>query len=465
MTNELPNAGYLDEPWQWDALVTLCRAAGGFGCDSEFDGLNVGKQSCVGRARVHVWSVAVRTDRLDPRGYHRCRGYVLPASSLDYTPLRALLEDESVRKDLHNQSVDDHAFHNHGIRLRGARNTLGLVRWYRPELVNEPGRFKLKSLMHSMLGRSPVCTFKELVSYERQVQVPKEKQVTRQECSCGVEGCRKRKGHEKREWLETVTVYREKTERGEYPLRDIVKGHERFPLLCEYAVEDAVAAEQLGELCDETDNPAPFPFAPHRPGFCQAVEDAIVEMERVGIPVDRAWARDKVVEAEAMEEKELVWLHKWFVANAPTEGPHRREGVDPIWSSPTQKVRLFDELGFPRSPVWAKGRVKGDDVKMDWRAMEWIAANHPPATKLLGRLLHLQRIRSGKKYLIKLRDSSGLINPICGPAGDDDDRAGAVTGRLGIKGELEAQQLPKEGVKDLFGVRRGLVANEVAYAR
>jgi hypothetical protein len=119
---------------------------------------------------------------------------------------------------------------------------------------------------------------------------------------------------------------------------------------------------------------------------------------------------------------------------------------------------LFDELGFPRSPIWKKGRVKRGEVKMDGDAMAWIAKNHPPAKQLVGLCLQLQRIRSGLKYLVKLRDSGGWVNPICGPAGDEDDRAGAVTGRLGIKGELEAQQLPKEGEKDLYEIRKAIIA-------
>lgn len=367
-----------------------------------------------------------------------------------------------MRKEVHNQSVDSHALANHGVTLRGGRNTLGLVRWRRPELVNQAGRFQLKSLMTTLLGREPVCTYRELVSFKRPVTLTREKRVSRVVCSCGETGCRKRKGHDKSTVTETVLVERVKIERGEYPLESILPGHERWDLLVEYAAEDAVAALQIAELADETKDPAPFPFAPHRPGFSQAVEECVIEMERVGIPVDRPWATARVATADEMEEAELQWLARWYVLNAPAEGPHRREEIDEIWSSPTKKLALFDALEFPRSPVWAKGRVKNGEAKMDWKAMEWIATNHLPSKPLLEHLLQLQRIRSGRKYLTKLRDSSGMIHPVCGPAGDDDERAGAVTGRLGVKGELEAQQLPKEGQKDLFGVRRGIIAEGLA---
>jgi len=119
---------------------------------------------------------------------------------------------------------------------------------------------------------------------------------------------------------------------------------------------------------------------------------------------------------------------------------------------------LFEQLGFPPSPIWKKGRVKQGKAKLDATALEWIGKHHPPAKQVVRHLLELGKIRSSKKYLIKLRDSGGAVHPICGPAGDDDDRAGAVTGRLGIKGEFEAQQLPSREDKDLYKLRRAVVA-------
>ena len=71
---------------------------------------------------------------------------------------------------------------------------------------------------------------------------------------------------------------------------------------------------------------------------------------------------------------------------------------------------------------------------------------------------HLQRIRNGKKYLQKMRDSGGWVYPITGPAGDNDERSGAVTGRLAIKGALESQQLPSKEEKDLYHIRKGIAA-------
>ena len=456
--------GYLDQPKQWDELVGVLRAAGEFGLDTEFSGVELGSESPVGRARVHVWSVAVRSKRMGALGYRPGVGFCLPAAALLHPGLRALLGDPTVEKDVHNQSVDQHALAEHGITLRGAINTLGYVRWRMPWLINQPGRFKLKALMWSLLGRQPVATFAEVMADTR-VELRskwKTRKHTVTHCSCGVEGCRKRKGHAKRaeSWEEQEEVVSEHTVKFEWDLPQIVPGHPRWELLVRYAIDDAVAAIEIRELANETVDPAPWPYGGTRPPFSQAVEEAVIAMEAEGFPVDVEWCRTTADGALLDQEAELKWLHRWYVANAPTEGPHRREEVDPIWSSPTQKVRLFDELEFPRSPIWKKGRVKRGEVKMDGAAMEWIATNHKPAAKLIAHLLRLQRVRSGLKYLVKLRDSGGFIHVIAGPAGDEDDRAGAVTGRLGIKGPLEAQQLPKEGEKDLYSVRKAIVAND-----
>lgn len=184
-------------------------------------------------------------------------------------------------------------------------------------------------------------------------------------------------------------------------------------------------------------------------------------MERAGFPVDRPFCREQLAKALTDEEEELAWLYRWYVRNAPIEGPHSRAQVDKIWTSPTRLILMLDGLGLPRSPIWKKGMVKEGDVKTDETAMTWLAKEVPAMSKFVGHFVKLKRIRSGKKYHTKLANSTGRIHPICGPAGDGDDRNGAITGRLGIKGEFEGAQMPKEGDKDLYKVRRAIVANPV----
>jgi DNA polymerase I-like protein with 3'-5' exonuclease and polymerase domains len=450
---------YLDREEQWHELARRATAAGEIGLDTEFSGVNLKKQSCVGRARIHVWSIALRGRAFSSYGFHRCRGWVLSAAALDDAVIRALLENPAVRKNIHNQSVDQHALANHGVRLAGARNTLGLVRWKIPRLINQKGRFGLKPLMNTLLHRDPVCEFEDVVDDVRTVSVTKVKRVTHRYCSCGVDGCRLRKGHTKTAVETDEAITTDKQERFRHPLESIVPGHPRWDLLLRYAADDAVAALEIAEIADATEDPDGWCYTDGaRPAFSQAAEDAIVDMETVGIPVDVDYCTASLGPARAQEEEDLAALHEWYVATAPTFGPHRREDADPIWSSHPRKLALFDALRFPRSPIWKKGRVKRGDVKLDGVAQDWIGKNHPPAGWLMTKLLHLQRVRSGIKYLEKLAGSGGMVHPTCGPSSDADERAGAVTGRLGVKGELEAQQLPSIEEKDLYTIRKALTS-------
>ncbi len=449
---------WLDKPEHWDALAERCEAAGVIGLDTEFYNVNVKKQSCVGRARIHVWSIALRTAKRSPLGHAVARGWVLPVDALGHPGLRAMLENPATVKAIHNQSVDQHTLANHGVRLAGAVNTLGLCRWHRPELVSQPGRFGLKALMGTMLHREPVCSFKELVTDTRTVQRARQRTIRRTECSCGTPGCRLRKGHLKRSWEESVEVITERQETFQHPLESIVPGHPRWELLLRYAAEDAVAALELMELAEAVSSPAPFPFAPERPAFSQALEDEIVAMESVGIPIDVRYCERQLATALADEERDYEWLFAWYVRNAPAPGPHRREDVDPIWTSPKQRLALFDALDFPHSPVWKFGRVKRGEVKMDGVAQAWIGKAHPPAAPLMKRLLHLQRVHAGKKYLTQMIASGGMAYPTAGPASDNDERSGAVTGRIGMKTELSGQQLPSRSDVDPYKIKMGVIS-------
>lgn len=462
------DALFLDAPEQWDELAERCRRAGKIGLDTEFYNVDVRKQSCVGRARVHVWSVAIRTRRMDPRGYHRARGWVLPVEALTHPSLRSMLEDAAVKKCIHNQPVDDHSINNHGVRLRGAINTLDLSRWAWPGLVKADG-FGLKSLMAVKLGRTPVCEFSDVVRYRTTVTREKQRKVKLSLCDCGTPGCRLRTGHTKTRSVLIETVIVEKEVDAEYPLESIITGHPRRPLLEEYAAFDAIAAVELEELAVNEPDPAPWPYATmddpsadERPVFNQAVVDEIVLMERRGFPIDTEYAATKYELASKDEAKELATLRKWYRKNITAEdgelNAYDDEAIDDIWSSPKQLGELFDYFGFPRSPVWKKGKTKPGEIKLDGAALEWISRNHPPSAQLIGHVLQLKKIRSQMKYLLKLRDCGGHINPICGPAGDGDSRNGAVTGRLGIKGVLEAQQLPTREEVDLYQIRRAVIA-------
>lgn len=199
--------------------------------------------SPIGRTRVHVWSVAVLTDRLTPRGYRAGHGAVLPESALSFRPLRDWLESDSP-KCFHNLAADDHTLWNHGIRLGGGRDTLSVARWCWPDRASLPPSrkpFGLKTLASELLGYDVTVTFEDFME-PNIVEVHSE----RSQCVCGIEGCRKRKaphGQYKAERVELV-------ERGKkpYPLYKLEPGHPLWEKYVRYAAQDAIWAVELNDL-------------------------------------------------------------------------------------------------------------------------------------------------------------------------------------------------------------------------
>lgn len=189
------------------------------------------------------------------------------------------------------------------------------------------------------------------------------------------------------------------------------------------------------------------------------VSRAVVQMEANGFALDSAYCHETAARARQDEERTLEDLYRWSQQVGLRED---RENTDLYWSSSQKLIRfLHDDLGLPRSPVMFKGRVKDGKTSVDATAVEWIAAhvNDKTVRRGLNLLLDLRKTRSSVKYLEKLPKfvgTDGLIHPVCGPAGDEDDAVGAVTWRLAMK-KPEGQQIPKSKKKDRYGVRRAIV--------
>lgn len=227
---------YLDKPEQWEKLCDyIIKNKLTTGLDSEFTGVDFkAGQSCPSRAQIHVWSVGIPTGDLNPRGYREAVGVVLPGAAIEV--FRDYLENPRLIKFAHNSPVDVHAFYNAGVDALGVINTLSLARWVYPNRLTQ----SLDSLARDYLGKSKFISFKELVTEPNYV----EKEIQVKYCSCGVEGCRKRKGHDK--LLRTEYVIVEKGTR-QIPLDSIVPGHKRFDVLREYAGQDAVLAFEIAD--------------------------------------------------------------------------------------------------------------------------------------------------------------------------------------------------------------------------
>lgn len=234
---------YLDKPEQWEAVARAVRARGIMGCDTETYGHNVKTSTPAFRAKIDVWSLALRTEELDPRGYHRCRACVLPVAALDV--LAPVLCDASVVKVFHNAHHDQHALLNHGVTVSNVYDTLDAVRLLWPG--NDLG-YRLKSLRVGLLGKPEREGFKELTA-PRDVSVVS--YIEGQTCACGNSKCRKTE----RIWgdvhAKTPTVLEKiKTHKEPCPIESIIPGHERWLRKLDYAGDDAVDALELYELCE-----------------------------------------------------------------------------------------------------------------------------------------------------------------------------------------------------------------------
>lgn len=230
---------YLDKPSEWKRLIEFIYADVGehgispIGLDSEFIGVDFDDgNNCVGRSVLDVWSIAVLNGKLHPRGYECATGYVLPARAL--TAFKSLLEDENVTKAAHNSTVDIHTFFNAGVDVMGVVDTLHLCRFA------YPGKFRygLDILSKEFLDESKFMSFDDLCSVPRIVT----KQIQVKRCSCGENGCRKRKGHEKYFVTEDVDVESGTTT---IPISDIGVDDSRWKDKVEYAGQDAVLALEL----------------------------------------------------------------------------------------------------------------------------------------------------------------------------------------------------------------------------
>lgn len=251
---------FLASPLDWqraaDQLVLAGDRGDPTGLDTEFDGYDwaTGARfdydpsaiSPISRTRVVIWSVAVLLPQRTARGYRKAHPAVLPEVALDFPPLRAWLESDSL-KCVHNLPADAHTLANHGIWLGGGRDTLALARWCWParaELPRSRKPFALKTLAADVLGYTVDGDFDQFME-PNLVERPVVKTV----CACGVDGCRKKKAgggvtHEKSKVEETEVV-----ERGKKPmdLRTIVPGHPLWDRWVNYAGLDAVWALELNE--------------------------------------------------------------------------------------------------------------------------------------------------------------------------------------------------------------------------
>lgn len=259
---------YADES-RWDKVYTALQRSTDrgdiVGADTEFYGadgvvFDIRKESTAGRrVRVHMLSLAVKRAPhvLHPRGYHISDTAVLLVSALEHKGIRSWLESDAP-KVFHNLSVDSHAFLGSGVSLGGAFNTLDRARWVWPHRARGAG-YSLDSLGSDLLGVGKLASFTEVFG-EWVDQYVRTKIIETKVCSCGVEKCRKRKGHEK-----SIVETAEKVFKKVWttvPLEDVVPGHRMWSGAVAYAARDAWLALGVQDKIDQAmKQEAPWPWS------------------------------------------------------------------------------------------------------------------------------------------------------------------------------------------------------------
>ena len=222
----------------WGPVIEACHRLGIVAVDSETYGHDVTTSSPAHRAVVDVWSIALPTGELDPRGYERYRGAVLPAVALSHPGWVEVLESDDILKVLHNAGHDAHAFANHGVNMSNWVDTLDLLRLILPDRF----KFDLKAAEVEVLGMPARPDYMGLVGTVERYEVrerlpcPLPQDEEHDPARCNRRTC----GHQR---PLVVTV----KERPGKPLaiEAIGPDHERWAAKLDYSAADSVGAGQL----------------------------------------------------------------------------------------------------------------------------------------------------------------------------------------------------------------------------
>lgn len=222
------------------------------GFDTEFFGVDLGKESVLARGQVHFASLAWLTggEKLHPRGFTVPRAAVVSSKVVrECADFRRLFQDRRLTFFAHNAPVDVHVFYNEGIVIENVKNTLTMARWCWPGRARAQwggGGFGLDALSKDYLGEGKLEVFKEL--FKEVVESHVTREIRTKVCSCGVDGCRKRTLPAHSKILRVESHQQVKLEERAVPLQDVVPGHPLFERAKWYAAQDAVLAHCLAQV-------------------------------------------------------------------------------------------------------------------------------------------------------------------------------------------------------------------------
>lgn len=132
-----------------------------------------------------------------------------------------------------------------------------------------------------------------------------------------------------------------------------------------------------------------------------------------------------------------------------------------LHNSPEEEIQ---GLGLAPSPYCKKGEVPDDKIATDDRALEWIAGHNPEHRDSINKIRKLRQVirmgryaRDWSKAVIIHSDNTTRLHPTFGLASDNDTRAGARTGRFGVKNPA-LNQVPGNPEHDPAGMKAAFIA-------
>jgi DNA polymerase I len=199
------------------------------------------------------------------------------------------------------------------------------------------------------------------------------------------------------------------------------------------------------------------------------VGEVVIGMERTGIPVDRTVLQDIEVRMADRAAGHLRELADWRPGDINWNSWQQlADWMHGTWEpyAEGQEAPLYGcvrGLGMEPSPYCKKGEVPDDKISTDDRALEWLAGHnsaHRDPINALRQLRQCERMgRYARDWLAKALphpDGTWRLHPSFGLATDHDTRAGAVTGRFGVKNP-PLNQVPRNPAKDPAGMRAAFV--------
>ena len=248
MDNNNTSPIWVDTPAAAESAMEQIIQSTVAGYDSEFEGVDLSAESCVGKSKLDVFSIAVPTKTLKPLGYFEPRAWVFEGNLIRESSVKSYLEDGTYRKVIHNRPVDEHTAFNAGVCIRGGLCTLNMARFIYPERANLiRGNYDLDSLCRWRVDRGKTEDFDDLLGYDD--WEPYECDAEANYClACEDFGCRKKKPPHDNKVKRIRTVTRNKKVRRIRNLADIRPGHELFERYKIYAAVDAELALILYQM-------------------------------------------------------------------------------------------------------------------------------------------------------------------------------------------------------------------------